>query len=234
MTKLSIIIPAYNEVKTLPVIIEKIKAVDLKGIEKEIIVVDDGSIDGTRDILRTIPGIRYFFHKKNLGKGGAVKTGIENATGDIIIIQDADLEYEPEDYLAMIEPILSRKVSVVLGARISPERDDRKKKSYYWLAWLGNKLITWTTNWLYWNNAKDYEGCYKAFSADVIRQIPIETNDFDYDNELICKLLKRGYKTVDVPIRYYPRNYEAGKKIKWHHGFKIIWTIIKHRFAEQD
>ena len=194
--------------------------------------MDDGSTDGTRDTLKATSGIQLIFHERNLGKGGALKTGIARATGDIVIFQDADLEYDPNDYPAMIEPLLEKKVSVVLGARISPHKDERRKKSYYWAAWLGNHLIAWMTNWLYWNNARDYEGCYKAVLTSVLKQIMVNTNDFDYDNELICKLLKKGYKTIDVPIHYNPRSYHAGKKIKWHHGFKILWTIIKYRLID--
>lgn len=224
--------PAYNEKDTIEEIIRRVKAVVLP-LEKEIIVVDDGSKDGTREILKTIPGIRYIFHEKNLGKGGAVKTGFKNATGEIVIVQDADLEYDPNDYLAVIKPILEGKTEVTNGVRISPENDDRKKKSFYWLSWLGNNLITWTTNLLYWNNAGEYEGCYKAFTKRLIDSIEVRTNNFDYDNELICKILKRGYKPIDVPIHYYPRSYEEGKKIGWRHGFLILWTIIKTRFVDQ-
>ena len=230
--KLSIIIPAYNEKSTIEEIIRRVKAVTLP-LEKEIIAVDDGSKDGTREILKNIPGIRYIFHEKNLGKGGAVKTGFKNATGEIIIVQDADLEYDPNDYLAVIKPILEGKTEVTNGVRISPEKDDRKKKPLYWLSWIGNHFITWTTNLLYWNNAGEYEGCYKAFTKKLIDSIEVKTNNFDYDNELVCKILKRGYKIVDAPIRYYPRNYEEGKKINWKHGFLILWTIIKTRFIKQ-
>ena len=229
--KLSIIIPAYNEKSTIEEIIRRVKAVTLP-LEKEIIAVDDGSKDGTREILKNIPGIRYIFHEKNLGKGGAVKTGFKNATGEIIIVQDADLEYDPNDYSAVIKPILEGKTEATNGVRISPEKDDRKKKSLYWLSWIGNHLITWTTNLLYWNNAGEYEGCYKAFTKKLIDSIEVKTNNFDYDNELVCKILKRGYKIVDAPIRYYPRNYEEGKKINWKHGFLILWTIIKTRFTD--
>lgn len=229
---LSVIIPSYNEEKTIEEIIRRVKAVDLGSIEKEIIVVDDGSKDHTREILKTIPGIIYIFHVKNLGKGGAVKTGLKNATGDIIIIQDADLEYDPQDYPAMIKPILEGKTEAVMGIRIPPKHDLRRHKSVYWQAWLGNNLITWTTNWLYNNNAGEYEGCYKAFTKKLIDSIEIKTNNFDFDNELVCKILKRGHKTVDVPIKYHPRNYEEGKKINWKHGFMILWTIIKYRFID--
>jgi glycosyltransferase involved in cell wall biosynthesis len=230
--KLSIIIPAYNEFKTIDKVINEIKAVNLGNLEKEIIVVDDGSKDGTRDILKKISGIRYIFHEKNLGKGGAVKTGFKAATGDILIIQDSDLEYDPEDYPAVIKPILEGKTEVTNGVRIKPEKDDRKKKSWYWASWLGNNVITWTTNILYLNNAGEYEGCYKAFTKRLVDSIDVKTNDFDFDNELMCKILKRGLKPIDVPIRYYPRSYAEGKKINWRHGLLILWTIIKYRFLD--
>lgn len=230
--KLSIIIPAYNEKNTIEEIIRRIKLVSLGGMEKEIIVVDDGSRDGTREILKNISGIRHIFHEKNLGKGGAVKTGFKNATGDIVIIQDADLEYDPNDYSAVIKPILEGKTEIVNGVRIQPENDVRKATFGYWLHWLGNSLITWTTNWLYLNNAAEYEGCYKAFTKKLVNAIEIKTNNFDFDNELFCKALKRGYKIMDVPIKYYPRNYEEGKKINWKHGFIILWTIVKTRFSD--
>lgn len=230
--KLSIIIPAYNEKNTIEEIIRRVKAVNLAGAEKEIIVVDDGSKDGTREIVKSISGIRYIFHEKNLGKGGAMKTGFRAATGDILIPQDADLEYDPNDYSAMISPILRGEVEVTNGVRIQPEDDRRRATLSYWLHWLGNNSITWTTNWLYWNNAGEYEGCYKAFSKKIIDSIPVKTNNFDYDNELICKILKRGYKIIDVPIKYYPRDYEQGKKINWKHGFLILWTIVKTRFVD--
>lgn len=233
MNKLSIIIPAYNEKNTIEEIIRRIKAVELGGIEKEIIVVDDGSKDGTRDILKTISGIRYIFHEKNLGKGGAVKTGINNATGDLVIIQDADLEYDPNDYSAMIQPIIDGSTEVTNGVRIQPEKDERKKKSLYWASWFGNNLITLTTNFLYWHNAGEYEGCYKVFTKKLLNSIEIKTNDFDFDNELVCKILKRGIKPIDVPIHYYPRSYDEGKKINWKHGVKILGTIIKTRFFEK-
>ena len=229
--RLSIIIPAYNEAATIRPIIEKIKAVDLGNLEREIIVVDDGSKDGTRELLKTITGIKYIFHEKNLGKGGAVKTGFKNATGDIVLVQDADLEYDPRDYPALIAPILSGEVEVTNGVRIKPEYDSRRGTVSYILHWLGNELITWTTNLLYLHYASEYEACYKAFTNKLIKSIEIKTNNFDFDNELVCKILKEGYKIQDVPVRYYPRGYEEGKKINWRHGFLILWTIIKYRFV---
>ncbi len=231
MSKLSIIIPCFNEKNTVAEIIKRVKAVSLSNIEKEIIVVDDGSTDGTRDIIKTISGIRYFFHNRNLGKGGAIKTGFIKATGEIVIIQDADLEYDPNEYGAVVTPILNGQSEVVLGVRIMPAHDLRRRKSNYWLAWLGNHCITLLTNILYNNCAGEYEGCYKAFTKKLVDQISIKTDDFDFDNELICKILKLGYRTIDVPIHYYPRGYSEGKKINYKHGFKILWTIIKYRFV---
>lgn len=232
MRKLSIVIPAYNEKNTIEEIVRRVKAVDLGDIEKEVIIVDDGSKDGTREILKSMSGIEYLFHEKNLGKGGAIKNGFKIATGDILTIQDADLEYDPRDLAAVISPILGGRTEAVLGVRIPPEKDLRRHKSLYWISWLGNNAITWTTNILYWNNAGEYEGCYKAFTKRLVDSIDVKTNGFDYDNELVCKILKKGIKTVDVPIRYYPRNYEEGKKINWKDGFRILWTIIKYRFVE--
>lgn len=232
MSKLSIIIPCYNEKNTIKRIIDLVQKSSLPNIEKEIIVVDDGSTDGTQDIIKTIPGIKYFFNVKNLGKGSAVKIGFQEATGEIVIIQDADLEYDPNEYGAMIAPILRGNAEAVLGVRIFPNHDLRRRKSNYWLAWLGNHCITWLTNILYDNHAGEYECCYKAFSKKLIDRIHVKTNNFDYDNELICKALKLGYKTVNVPVHYYPRGYSEGKKINYKHGIKILWTIIKYRFVD--
>jgi len=231
--KLSIIIPVYNEKELILKILKRVEDVDLD-LEKEIIIVDDHSTDGTIDVLKELNVKKYkiILKAKNEGKGAAIKTGLMQATGNLVIFQDADLEYDPQDYPAMIKPILNGKTEAVLGVRISPEKDERKRKSLYWLSFLGNKLITWTTNLLFWNNAGEYEACYKAFTKRLLDSISVTTNGFEYDNELICKILKKGYKTINVPIHYYPRNYAAGKKIKWKDGFKILKTIIKYRLRD--
>lgn len=235
-SKLSIIIPAYNEKATIEEIIRRISAVDLGELQKEIIVVDDGSTDGTRDILKTIPTIRYIFHEKNLGKGGAVKTGFREATGDILIIQDADLEYDPNDYPAMIASIVGGTTEATMGSRFLTDKHmfwaGGSITLRYFINHIGIRSITILTNYLYWNNATDYEGCYKAFTKRLIDSIPITANGFEYDNELVCKILKRGYHIPEVPIRYYPRRYEEGKKIRLSDGFKILWTIIRYRFVD--
>lgn len=227
--KLSIVIPSYNEERTITQIIEKVKSAPLS-IEKEIIVVDNSSKDNTPSILKNITGIKIIRLDPNRGKGGALKAGIKEATGDIVIFQDADLEYDPIDYLEVIKPILDGRAHVVNGVRKENKMKEDKQIFVGFFAWLGNFAITWTTNILYGVYHKEYEGCYKAFKTEILKSIMVNTNDFDFDNELICKIIKNGYKVVDVPIHYYPRSYEEGKHINWKHGFKILWTVIKYRF----
>jgi glycosyltransferase involved in cell wall biosynthesis len=231
--KLSVVIPAYNEERTIAETIQRVKAVDLGGLDLEIVVVDDGSKDRTREILKTIPGIRVVLHERNSGKGAAVKSGFRAATGDIVLIQDADLEYDPRDYGAVVQPILDGRVKAVMGSRFTlepPKFFGKGAKSPFFTHYIGNILIVKLTNALYRHAATDYEGCYKAFSKSVVDTIPIEANGFEYDNELICKLLRRGHRIAEVPINYRPRSYEEGKKIKWQDGVRMIWTIIQWRF----
>lgn len=229
--KLSIIIPAYNEKDTILEILKKIEAVKLS-VDKEIVIVDDYSTDGTRDVLASLDKVKYkvVLKEKNEGKGSALKAGIKIATGDLIIFQDADLEYDPQDYEAMIKPVIEGQTEVAIGVR---QKNRRKLRPLYYLASsFGNSLITILTNLLFWNNSAEYEGCYKVFTKDLLDKITVNADGFAYDNELVCKVLKRGIKTVDVPIRYYPRNYASGKKIKFKDGFKILWAIIKYRFVD--
>lgn len=237
---LSVIIPVYNEEKTIREIVDRVKKID---IPKEIIIVDDGSKDSTPAILGEMKGVSdsypntnnqlVIIHKKNGGKGSALKAGIGAARGDIIIFQDADLEYDPDDYHAMINPIISREARVTIGSRLARKQNiwaGGAPTLRYLFNHIGVRFINALTNWLYWNKATDYEGCYKAFRADLIKSIPLTTDGFEIDNEIVCKILRLGVKIKEVPIRYYPRSYKDGKKIKAKDGLKMLWTIIKWRF----
>jgi glycosyltransferase involved in cell wall biosynthesis len=233
--KLSIVVPVYNESETIIEVIDRIKAsVAKQKLDAEIIVVNDGSKDNSAEIIKTIPGIVFVNKEKNGGKGSAVKAGFAAANGDIFLIQDADLEYNPDDYSAVIEPIVKGETEVTMGSRFLKEKPVffGKRKSPYLTHYIGNRMIIWMTNALYWHNATDYEGCYKAFTQRVIRSIPISSNGFEYDNELICKILRKRYKIVEVPIDYQPRSYESGKKITWRHGVRMLWAILKYRFID--
>lgn len=231
--KLSVIIPAYNEKETISELISRVQAVDIGSLEKEIVVVDDGSKDGTRDILRNTPAVKSVFHEQNQGKGGALLTGIREATGDLIIIQDADLEYDPKDYPTMIAPILSGEYEFVMGSRFLLQKikfftDDG---SPFFSHFVGNKMITAFTNLLYGQSHTDYEGCYKAFTKKLAMEVNVKTRGFDFDNEFICKTLRFGYKIKEVPIHYQSRLYTEGKKITWQDGVKILFTILKWRIV---
>ncbi len=231
--KITILVPSYDEEYTIREVIEKVKQASLpRDLEKEIIVVDDGSRDGTREKLSEISGIQVFFHDKNQGKGAAIKTGIRYATGDIILIQDADLEYDPQDYPVITQPILSGFVEFVVGSRFLYEQPKffTKNGDPFFSHFIGNWIIIWLTNFLYGQNMTDYEGGYKAFTHSLAQSIPIRANGFEFENELICKSIRQGYKIVEVPIHYKPRLYSEGKKIGWRDGLVILWTILKWRF----
>ena len=227
---LSIIIPVYNEEKTIVKLINRVKKVNIKDVRKEIIVVDDYSGDKTRAVLKKLKdkSIKVIFHDKNCGKGRALKTGISRSTGDFIIFQDADFEYDPNDYRKIIKPLINAEADFVLGERIFPKFFSRNNKMPMHI--LGNKIIAFVGDILYLTNLKDYEPCYKAFKSDLLKSVKIESDDFNYDLELMAKLFRKGYNYKTVKISYKPRTREEGKKIRYKDGVTAILTLIKCRF----
>lgn len=227
--KLSIIVPVYNEDKTIGKLIRIIKGVDLKGIKKEIIVVDDSSKDKTVEKLKKINGIKLILHRKNLGKGAAIRTGIKYVTGDVVIIQDADLEYDPNDYYKLIKPIIERKAEVVYGSRrLKKENKKHSGISFY----LGGLILTAIVNLLYGIKITDEPTCYKVFRVDILKEINLKCNRFEFCPEVTAKVAKKGIKIYEIPISYFPRSIKQGKKIKWRDGIDAIWTLLKYRFVD--
>jgi len=227
--KFSIIVPVYNEEKTISVILDKLLKVNLK-LKREIIIVNDGSTDNSKEVvedyIKSWPRKEKFklINKENGGKGSAIKKGIKFCTGDIISIQDADLEYNPEDYRKLIQPIIEGKEKVVYGSRFL-----KKHKPRYRIYFFGNKFLTLLTKILYNAEITDMETCYKVFRADVIKNIEIQANHFDIEPEITARILKRGIKIREIPISYNPRSIEEGKKINWKDGLQAIWTLIYWR-----
>jgi len=233
--KLSIIIPVYNEEETVVELLNKVKMQKLPGgIVKEIVVVNDASKDGSKEQIAKVEGVRVIHHKKNKGKGAAIKTGLSKARGEIILIQDADLEYSPRDYPRLIKPVLAGKAEVVYGSRLKhyPLRIVGSKRTPLVLHYIGNKLLTFITNLLYRSSLTDMETCYKVFKKEVLRDIKINSNRFDFEPEITAKILKKGIDICEIPIKVKPRGYNEGKKISWRDGFVALWTLVKYRFAD--
>lgn len=234
--KLSIIVPVFNEEKTISQILNKIHQTKLpKNLTKEIIVVDDGSSDQTAKILQKVQGFfKYTRHNKNLGKGAAVKTGLQKATGEIFIIQDADLEYNPNDYSSLISPILEGKAEVVYGTRLLdyPLNLWGNKKTVLPVHLIANRFLTMLTNILYGSHLTDMETGYKVFKKNILDSINIKAKKFDFEPEVTAKVLKQGIKILEIPIKTTPRTYQEGKKIGWRDGLVAIWTLIKYRFTD--
>jgi glycosyltransferase involved in cell wall biosynthesis len=229
---LSILMPVYNEAKTVHEIIKRIEMVDLGHVSKELIIVDDASKDGTREILddlRKLAHYKIYFHAQNMGKGAALRTALTYATGDIIIIQDADLEYDPAEYAELIKPIVEGRADVVYGSRLSGAKVARAFNFWHFI---GNKMLTLVTNVLYNSILSDMETCYKVFRADVIKNLQIKSNRFDFEPEITAKILKRKHKLYEMPISYYGRDFSEGKKITWRDGFAAIWALVKFRFMD--
>jgi glycosyltransferase involved in cell wall biosynthesis len=226
--KLSIIIPVYNEVESIQVILKRVQE---QNLAHEIVVVDDGSKDGTRDVLQTLDGkdgIRVILHEKNKGKGAAVRTGMAAAVGDVMIIQDADLEYDPRDIPSLLQPIEEGVADVVYGSRFLGRAH---RVTMFWHQ-VANKMLTFMTNILYNTILTDMETGYKVFRRDVLNGMILRANSFDFEPEFTAKILKRKFRIFEVPITFNPREYSEGKKIKLHDAFQAVWTLFKYRFVE--
>ena len=230
--KLSIVIPVYNEAATIAKIVGLVRAVEV-GMEKELLLVDDCSKDGTGDVLRGMAekekDLKVLFHEVNRGKGAALRTGFSAATGDIVLIQDADLEYDPKEYPRLLQPILDGRADVVFGSRFLGGGAHRVV--FYW-HYLGNKLLTTLSNMTTNLNLTDMEVCYKVFKREVIQSIPLRENRFGFEVEITAKVARRKLKVYEVPISYYGRDYSEGKKIGWKDGFSALRCILRYAWMD--
>jgi glycosyltransferase involved in cell wall biosynthesis len=230
LRKLSVVVPVYNERNTLVEIVRRMRAVDLPdSVEREILVVDDGSDDGTRSVLRQLGDstVRVILHERNRGKGAAVRTGFAHATGDYVLVQDADLEYDPEDWPRLLAPVLAGKARVVYGSRFTGER-----RNMLFFHWVGNRFLSLVTNVLYNTTLSDMETCYKLVDRSLLEQLPLEAEGFDIEPELTAKILRRGIRIYEVPVSYMGREMDEGKKITWKDGFRALWTLVKYRITD--
>lgn len=230
--KLSIVIPVYNEVNTLTDLLDAVRDVDT-GLDREIILIDDGSTDGTRDLLpelaKRYPDVVVELHETNQGKGAALHTGFAKASGDIVLIQDADLEYDPRDYPRLLAPILQGRADVVYGSRFLGGGAHRVV--YFW-HYVGNKFLTMLSNMMTNINLTDMEVCYKVFKRELLQSLALKEKRFGFEVEITAKLARSKAVIYEVPINYYGRSYEEGKKITWKDGFRAIWCIFKYRITD--
>ncbi|MFZ4585536.1 MAG: glycosyltransferase family 2 protein [Acidimicrobiia bacterium] len=226
--KLSVLVPVFNERNTVVEVLRRIRAVEIP-LEREIVVVDDGSTDGTRDVLRQLGDstVKVVMHPVNRGKGAAIRTALENASGDLVLIQDADLEYDPDDWNKLLLPVLKGKAQVVYGSRFTGER-----RNMLFTHWVGNRFLSLVTNVLYNTTLSDMETCYKLIDRDLLKGITIRADRFDLEPEITAKLLRQGVRIYEVPISYTGRDYEEGKKITWRDGAVALWTLVKYRFVK--
>lgn len=223
----SIIIPVYNDKDYLLETIKRVEAALIPGFAKEIIIVDDCSTDGGQEILKNLPKkYKIIFHKKNQGVGGALRSGLKIATGDYIVRQDDDLEYDPKEISYLLHPLLTNQADIVYGSRTLNRNNKYSKKTYY----LGGRFISLVFNLLYLNTISDFITASKAFKTKVIKDLCLESNGFEIESEISAKAIKKGFRIVSLPISYRPRTFEQGKKIRWHHALTIIITLLKYRF----
>jgi glycosyltransferase involved in cell wall biosynthesis len=229
-TMLSVIVPVFNERSTVAEVLRRIRSVELP-VEVEVVVVDDGSSDGTDKVLAALGDstVRVINHEVNKGKGAAIRTGLQAVRGDLVLVQDADLEYDPADWHKLLQPILRGKSQVVYGSRFTGER-----KNMLPLHWIGNRFLSLVTNVLYSSTLSDMETCYKLFDRRVLEGITIESDKFDFEPEITAKVLRRGYRIYEVPISYAGREVEEGKKITWRDGFGALKALVKYRFTRLD
>ena len=226
--KLSVIVPVYNERNTVAEIVRQMRAVELP-VEREIVIVDDGSGDGTRDVLSQLADstVHVVLHPHNRGKGAAIRTGLAQITGDLVLIQDADLEYDPEDWPKLLSPVLKGRARVVYGSRFTGER-----RNMLFLHWVGNRFLSLVTNVLYNTTLSDMETCYKLFDRELIDAIDLRSDGFDFEPEVTAKILRRGIRIYEVPISYSGREFDEGKKITWRDGLVALKTLVKYRFVK--